>query len=559
MSKPDLPAKVQALALRLADLRKRERGHMDLGNCLICHGPEHAGPCDRPIVLRKSDDYIDPKNANDPKKRIKNIGGELDNMPKAGKDAGKGKDDGSGGQISKGPKLSKEGLDWSRPGRDAFKRMTPEQHQAAAVDQAAKGSGDMAQQHQNATGFPGAKPNVFSPEAHKALADLQAAHVQTGGRGATKLHPAVAKELGTMGLIQPHRQYTGENDQQGWATGMHSLTEAGRAVKFGKNAGCGPAGMLDPSQTKMRFGKGEIPAKKPDGSAVPCAAHHALPGGKCANCGGTGGKHIKNPKNPSNWADDVREGVKNDTARSAALAARSKMTKAEAIQGSAHHLNGLNAALSRNDQGSAARHARMCSIYERLLGGDPQKGFLPETEALAGRLGKSEAPLDFKAHTFDQEVERLWKAWTQMTPAGGGFGKPQGAAKLPGMTARGGGQVSPGAPPTKPGQAVKPVVGPAGAGGPKPPGSFLSAMHTKIFGAGKTAGAAPPSAGSPAASMVPKAPGGPGAIAPQKPASGLPPAPGMGAPAGGAGKPKVNKPINTVTTGHPGARAPGIK
>lgn len=374
----DLPARVRDLAQQLAALRKKECGQMNFGNCLLCNGAEHAGPCDKPVVLRKSDEYIDPKHANDPdaKKRIKNVGGEgTDHLPKPGKDAGKGKDEGSDGKrlgkeepaprskpakeisvMSGGAKSSaasrmlqqieqrrqraaafsaarakskdsegpgqfvmtkaeahqasahhlhglnealvcgdqnaaarharlgsiyerllggdpqkgwlpetealagqlKKGLDWHAPGQAARVAMTPAQHQVAAADYAAKDNSGMATFHQDRTNFAHPAPNVFSPEAHQALSDLQTAHARTGGRGALKLHPKVAKELSAMGLIAPYRQYYGANDQRGVATDLHRLTEAGVATKFGKSDAFKPHRLDDLAERMWKASPGAM-------------------------------------------------------------------------------------------------------------------------------------------------------------------------------------------------------------------------------------------------------------------------------------------------------------
>lgn len=404
MSEPStsLPERLARIKVRLEEIRKAEG-------------------------IDKSEDFIDPKHANDPDKRLKNVGGEgLDSMPKAGKATGK--DEGSGGDVKKGKGLGKGEIACGAcNGGKVVKKGEPCKSCGGAGKVMAK-----------------AWPSLPSmPQAVAKKPEPQ----QTGGQKNTA--PVVTEGLKTPGGKSPAYQHQGaaahSSDKPKMAKAWPSLPSMGGA------AAPKPA----PKPEKPPVKKDEVPAAKPPSGKMPGAAPKppttgapkvggapggAAPGGLPKPAGmakpatGAMGKEEMAPGAPakvgtllpktkvvsggqamSGTAQRLYRQHQQQQMRTRFNALRDKaikdagVNKSELVSGAAHHLNGLNAAILRKDDGVAQQHARLCVVYERLLGYEPSAVVPAEIEAAASGLAKGEPATAYRAFARDQVAEGLFK------------------------------------------------------------------------------------------------------------------------------------------------------
>lgn len=161
---------------------------------------------------------------------------------------------------------------------------------------------------------------------------------------------------------------------------------------------------------------------------------------------------------------------------------QANVTKSELLNGAAHHLNGLNWAVRRQDNLTAERHANLCVAYQRLLGEDPLD---PSKEILikSDQLVKNES--GFVAFPRDIAVEVLFKALLGALPKDTTLDHMAKPASLPGVKAPG----APAANMKTAGQAYS-LATPATFSKPKPvvqqkpnqAGSVLAGIRQRIFG-----------------------------------------------------------------------------
>lgn len=144
-----------------------------------------------------------------------------------------------------------------------------------------------------------------------------------------------------------------------------------------------------------RTKKDEVPIAKP-------------PSGNAQNKPAPAPKPPKQPAMKSEPAALIRSQMLSVADTSAA-----SLNVGELAKAAAHHYLGMEAALSRQDEGAAARHAHAGTLYERLLGSDPQRGPCGiVAREMAQGLAKGEAPAEYVSHASDTVVgeDRLWKS-----------------------------------------------------------------------------------------------------------------------------------------------------